>query len=105
MAEGNRKLGYGRMKRMNKLWFGEAAKSISIDDLAGTDKGDLEANITETVTRINDVGLRSVITVDLTRKELGVPVVRVIVPGLEVFSIDSDRVGRRLMEAERRARG
>jgi putative methanogenesis marker protein 1 len=105
MAEGNRKLGYERMKRMNQLWFGEAAKSISIDDLAGTDKGDLEANITETVTRINDVGLRSVITVDLTRKELGVPVVRVIVPGLEVFSIDSDRVGRRLMEAERRARG
>ncbi|MGD0817133.1 MAG: YcaO-related McrA-glycine thioamidation protein [Methanomassiliicoccales archaeon] len=105
MADGNRKLGYERVKRMNQLWFGKAAMSKSIDDLENIDKGDLESNIAETVAHIHSAGLRSVITVDLTRKELGVPVVRVIVPGLEVFSIDSDRVGRRLMEAERSARG
>lgn len=37
------------------------------------------------------------VVVDLTRKELGIPVVRVIVPGMEVFAIDEDRVGARLM--------
>ena len=105
MADGNRKLGYDRVKRMNQLWFGKAAMSMSIDEMESIDKGDLEANITEIVTRIKQVGLRSVITADLTRKELGIPVVRVVVPGLEVFSIDSDRVGRRLMEAERSVRG
>jgi thioglycine synthase len=105
MAEGNRRLGYERMKRMNQLWFGKAAASMSIEDLENIDQGDVEANIAETVARIHGVGLSSVIAVDLTRKELGIPVVRVIVPGLEVFSIDSDRVGRRLVEAERSVRG
>ncbi len=57
------------------------------------------------VDRVHAVGLRSAIVTDLTRKEIGIPVVRVLVPGLEVFSIDSDRVGRRLMEAERSLRG
>ena len=104
MAEGNRKLGYERVKRMNQLWFGKAASSTSIEDLVSIDKGGIEANIEEAVSRIRAVGLGSVITADLTRKELGIPVVRVIVPGLEVFSIDSDRVGRRLMEAERSVR-
>ncbi|HEY3419249.1 MAG TPA: YcaO-related McrA-glycine thioamidation protein [Methanomassiliicoccales archaeon] len=105
MAEGNRKLGYDRVKRMNQLWFGKAPSSMGIDELENIDQGSIEANITGIVNRIHVVGLRSVITVDLTRKEIGVPVVRVVVPGLEVFSIDSDRVGRRLMEAERSARG
>jgi putative methanogenesis marker protein 1 len=105
MADGNRKLGYDRVKRMNQLWFGKAASSKGIDEMESIDKGDIEANISETVDRIHKVGLRSVITADLTRKEIGIPVVRVIVPGLEVFSIDSDRVGRRLMEAERSVRG
>lgn len=105
MAEGNRKLGYERMKRMNQLWFGKAATSIGIDEIEGMERGDVEANIAEAVARIRKVGLSSVVAVDLTRKELGIPVVRVVVPGLEVFSIDSDRVGRRLVEAERSARG
>jgi len=105
MADGNRKLGYDRVKRMNQLWFGKAAESIDLPDMQSIDKGDLGDNIIEIVRRINGSGLRDVITVDLTRKELGVPVVRVVVPGLEVFSIDSDRVGRRLMEAEREVRG
>ena len=105
MADGNRKLGYDRVKRMNQLWFGKAASCMGIEEMENVDKGEIESNIKGTVDRIRDVGLRSVISVDLTRKELGIPVVRVIVPGLEVFSIDSDRVGRRLMEAERGARG
>jgi len=36
---------------------------------------------------------------DLARKELDIPVVRVIVPGLEVYAIDEDRVGVRAMRA------
>ncbi len=105
MADGNRRLGYERVKRMNRLWFGKADSISGIDEIENVDKGDLRSNVVEIVGRIHDVGLRSVITADLTRKELGIPVVRVIVPGLEVFSIDSDRVGRRVMEAERRTRG
>ena len=47
--------------------------------------------------KINAQGMNRTVVVDLTRKELGIPVVRVIVPGMEVFAIDEDRVGARLM--------
>jgi ribosomal protein S12 methylthiotransferase accessory factor len=105
MADGNRKLGYERVKHMNQLWFGKATECKDISEIKKTDKGDLDSNIAEIVGRIHQIGLQNAIIVDLTRKEIGMPVVRVIVPGLEVFSIDSDRVGRRLMEAEREVRG
>jgi ribosomal protein S12 methylthiotransferase accessory factor len=36
--------------------------------------------------------------VDLTREEIEIPVVRVIIPGLEVYSIDTTRVGKRLRQ-------
>jgi ribosomal protein S12 methylthiotransferase accessory factor len=41
-----------------------------------------------------------VIIVDLTREEIGIPVVRVIVPGLEVFSMDQERRGERVNNAQ-----
>jgi ribosomal protein S12 methylthiotransferase accessory factor len=37
--------------------------------------------------------------VNLTRETIGVPVVRVVVPGLEVFAMDPERIGRRCHEA------
>jgi len=40
--------------------------------------------------------------VDLTREEIGVPVVRVIVPGLETAAVDSERVGKRCKDARNR---
>jgi len=38
---------------------------------------------------------------DLTQEEIGVPVVRVLVPGLEVFAMDNERIGSRCRDAER----
>ena len=32
----------------------------------------------------------------LQRKKIEIPVVRVIIPGMEVYSVDPDRVGKRL---------
>ena len=40
-------------------------------------------------------GIDNAYYVDLTR-EINIPVVRVIIPGMEVFSVDSSRVGKRL---------
>ncbi|MGB4612614.1 MAG: YcaO-like family protein, partial [Methanothermobacter thermautotrophicus] len=54
-------------------------------------RGDLEI----TLRKLHEAGLKDVFYVDLTR-DVGVPVVRVIVPGLEVFSVDPERVGRRI---------
>jgi ribosomal protein S12 methylthiotransferase accessory factor len=48
---------------------------------------------------LGHAGLQTVIVKDLTRPELNIPVVRVIVPGLESFAIDSSRFGLRGKEA------
>ena len=43
-----------------------------------------------------EAGFQSVVAVDLTRPELNIPVVRMIVPGLEVSTMDPEREGGRL---------
>jgi YcaO-like protein with predicted kinase domain len=45
----------------------------------------LKAEVAWLVERLDSVGIRQAIAVDLTRSEFGVPVVRVVAPGLEGF--------------------
>jgi ribosomal protein S12 methylthiotransferase accessory factor len=44
---------------------------------------------------LENVGLRRAIVVDLTNPEIGIPVVRVIVPGLETFKVTKSVMGNR----------
>ena len=96
-GEHSRKLGYERMKRINKMWLSESGPDVSLPDLQKQDTDDIFDDIQVVRTRLNSRGFKSTVVVDLTRRELGIPVVRVIVPGLEVFAIDEDRVGPRMM--------
>jgi len=98
-ADRNRDLGYDRLKRMNPLWYKEAGSVRKISDLKSLSTGDVLDDIKVMLQRIRGAGLGAVIVKDLTREEIGVPVVRVIVPGMEIFAIDPDRVGVRLMRA------
>lgn len=98
----NRQLGYDRMKRMNQLWFGPAEKKIGLKKLPNLATTDIAQDIFAIKRNLEQVGMTRIIVNDLTRAEIGIPVVRVTVPGMEVFAIDPDRVGRRLMEATRR---
>lgn len=43
----------------------------------------LQQDLTELRRRLTAVGIEEILTIDLTRAEIGIPVVRVIVPGLE----------------------
>jgi YcaO-like protein with predicted kinase domain len=52
-------------------------------DVASHDGETLEEDLAWVVGRLMAVGLSQVVAVDLTKPELGVPVVRVVVPGLE----------------------
>lgn len=96
-GEHSRKLGYERMKRINKMWLTESGPSVSLSDLPKLDTDDIYDDLQVVRSRLNSRGFKSTVVVDLTRRELGIPVVRVIVPGLEVFAIDEDRVGPRMM--------
>jgi ribosomal protein S12 methylthiotransferase accessory factor YcaO len=39
------------------------------------------------------------IAVDLTRSDVGIPTVRMIVPGMETYCFDKTRVGQRAMKS------
>jgi putative methanogenesis marker protein 1 len=94
-------LGYERTKRLNRHWFGEA-EEIAFAEIRSFDSDDFRKDITHTIDALRRAGLDRVIVVDLTREEIGVPVVRVIVPGLEVYAMDQERMGKRCRDARNR---
>jgi ribosomal protein S12 methylthiotransferase accessory factor len=66
---------------------------------ASVEHDDIRDDIAWMMQRLERAGLSRVLVVDLTRRELGVPVVRVLVPGLEQAGVDSYRVGQRVRRA------
>ncbi len=95
-AEFARRIGYERMKRINRRWFSPSPEKVSLDDLSSFSGKDFLEDIRYTLERLRGAGLREAIAVDLTREDAGIPAVRVIVPGLEVYALDKERAGKRL---------
>jgi len=91
-----RQLGYERLKRLNSIWFETAQRHEELASIHGYDTPDLYEDLMVVLDRLRGRGFRRAVAVDLTRKELGVPVVRVIVPGMEVHAMDEERAGKRL---------
>jgi thioglycine synthase len=94
-ADINRTVGYERMKRMNDMYF-STSKEISLSDFQETDTKDILEDIEVVFDHLLDKGFEKVIAVELTRPVLGVPVVRMIIPGMEIYAMDMDREGPRL---------
>ncbi|HJJ92718.1 MAG TPA: YcaO-like family protein, partial [Methanocorpusculum sp.] len=63
---------------------------------------DFQTDILAIIDRLQAVGLDRILIANMTNPKLGVPVVRGIVPGLECFSIDNERRGKRCIDAEYR---
>ncbi|MDI9620186.1 MAG: YcaO-related McrA-glycine thioamidation protein [Candidatus Nezhaarchaeota archaeon] len=98
-----RLVGYERVKRLNEHWFSELeAKELSSIPRAA--KEDIVDDIMLVLQRIKEKGTERVIVVDLTRAEISIPTVRVIVPGLEVYSVDQERIGSRGRECLKKRR-
>lgn len=100
-ADFRRRAGYERVRRMNAYWF-DGRSEETFDRVPSCDTDDFLSDIRIALDRIRGAGMERVIVVDLTRPEIGVPVVRVIVPGLEIYAMDQERVGRRCREARNR---
>ena len=62
---------------------------------------DIREDILWMIERLSEAGLDRIVVVDLTDPGLKVPVVRVIVPGLEFVAVDEYRVGKRALAASR----
>lgn len=61
----------------------DGGPSRPFDSVPSPGAGNLAADIRMTRARLEACGLNQLITVDLTKPEIGIPVLRVIVPGLE----------------------
>jgi putative methanogenesis marker protein 1 len=101
MSDIRRQMGYDRTKRMNKHWF-DVSRSEEFSEIKSYDSDDFLDDIRYMLERLEEAGLERAIVVDLTREEIGVPVVRVIVPGLEMAAVDPERAGKRFQDARNR---
>ena len=89
-----KRTGYEGIRNMNDYWF-DASESRKLNETRSLDYDDFMDDINYTIERLKSVGLNHVIVVDLTKGEIGIPVVKVIVPGLEVYAMDPERLGQR----------
>jgi ribosomal protein S12 methylthiotransferase accessory factor len=92
-----RKAGYDRMKRINKHWFSDSHKLIDISQIEDKSKPTFKEDIETCIDILAKKGFKKIYYVDLTRNEVEIPVARVIIPGMEVYSVDMERKGKRLI--------
>ena len=84
------------MKRLNAKWFTPSKRNRTLEQYQRLDTPDVYEDLMVVLDTLRSKGFKRLVVVELTRKELGVPVVRVIVPGMEVQAMDEERVGKRL---------
>jgi ribosomal protein S12 methylthiotransferase accessory factor len=101
VADFRRRMGYDRTRRMNRYWF-DGDVEVDFRTIPSCDTDDFLTDIRYALGVLKDAGFAHAIVVDLTRPEIGVPVVRVIVPGLEVYAMDQERIGPRCRDARNR---
>jgi len=88
-------MGYDRIKRINKHWFSKSDEIVKLSELPYLAKDDILDEILFVIDVLRRRGFDRVVVVNLTRPEVSIPTVKVVVPGLEVYAIDQDRVGPR----------
>jgi thioglycine synthase len=86
------------MKRLNgREWIFQNDSMVCFDSLSTFESSTVLGDIHYMQELLLRIGIRRVIGVDLTRPDVRVPVVRVIVPGLESHCVDKWRAGKRLL--------
>jgi YcaO-like protein with predicted kinase domain len=92
-----RKIKYGEQNTDDRrAWqFMPSTKKIKFSEVKTYFNEDILDDIKLILSRLKAVGLSQAIIVDLTNPEIGIPVVRAIVPGLETFKITKSVMGMR----------
>ena len=97
-ADFAREAGYERMKRINKYYFRQEDEKIPLSSIENKSTTSIteDLKIVEEELMAND--LDKILYYDLTRPELDVSVVRVIIPEMEIYAIDPSRAGYRFLK-------
>jgi putative methanogenesis marker protein 1 len=77
-------------------WSYQRTSAVDFTRLPSHPSGDVLEDIEHMIDLLRQRGLDRVVVVDLTMPEIGVPVVRVVVPGLEIWGVDKFRAGKRV---------
>lgn len=97
-ADFARKAGYERMKRINSQYFEDEENKISFSDIEDKSTNSINQDIEIVKDELAKNGLDKILYADLTRPELGVSVVRVVIPTMELYSLDNTRAGDRCLK-------
>jgi ribosomal protein S12 methylthiotransferase accessory factor len=92
-----RKINYGENNSTDKrAWqFMSSTKTIQFSDIRTYVNEDILDDIKLILDRLKNVGLKTAIIINLTIADIGIPVVRSIIPGLETFKITKSVIGTR----------
>jgi len=61
----------------------QAAEARSFRDVPSFDTDDVAVDLRWELERLRAIGVERIVAVDLTRPDFGIPVVRMVIPGLE----------------------
>ena len=90
--------GYERMKKINNHYFDDEENKINFADIEDKSTASLKEDIEITKEELIKCDLDKILFTDLTRPEIGINVVRVIIPEMELYTVDSDRAGDRCLK-------
>ncbi len=97
-ADFAREAGYERMKRINKFYFKQEENQINLSDIENKSTTSITEDINITKDELISNDIKHILYTDLTRPELDVSVVRVIIPEMEIYAIDQNRAGYRFLK-------
>lgn len=97
-ADFAREAGYERMKRINKYYFRQEENQIDLSDIENKSTTSITEDIEIVKDELISNDIKHILYADLTRPELDVSVVRVIIPEMEVYALDPNRAGYRFLK-------
>ena len=97
-ADFAREAGYERMKRINKYYFRDEDEKIKLSNIENKSTSSITKDIEIVKEELIANDIERILYVDLTRPELDVSVVRVIIPEMELFALDPSRAGYRFLK-------
>ena len=96
-ADFAREAGYERMKRINKFYFKQEEEQINLADIENKSTTSISKDLDIVKDELISNDIKHILYHDLTRPELDVSVVRVIIPEMELYAIDPSRAGYRFL--------
>lgn len=97
-ADFAREAGYDRMKRINKYYFRDEEEQIKLSDIENKSTSSITKDIEIVKDELISNDIQKILYTNLTRSELDVSVVRVVIPEMELYTIDKSRAGYRFLK-------